>query len=87
MCYCYLEVPSVVPQILLATIGKVNGQGSGIGWKLTPGIAGPGLMTSVGRNRRGRPIRAASNAVLGAGQTSWKWVRSIAAFGLREYYS
>jgi hypothetical protein len=32
-------------------------------------------------------LRAASNAVLGAGQTRWKWVRSIAAFGLREYYS
>ena len=40
-----------------------------------------------GDNRRGRPIGAASNAVLGAGQTFKIWVRSIPAFGLREYYS
>ena len=46
-----------------------------------------GVVTGVVTIEEAARLRAASNAVLGAGQTRWKWVRSIAAFGLREYYS
>ena len=62
---------------------------------MAPGIAGVGAMARSGTEvvtevvtiEEAARLRAASNAVLGAGQTRWKWVRSIAAFGLREYYS